>query len=163
MKPLDPKVIDILNDVLTAELTAINQYFVHSEMCRNWGYAKLAAVLRERSMEEMRDAQELIRRVLYFGGVPNVQRMNRVTIGETVPEQLKLDLDLERDAVDRLNAHIATLTTIGDNATADSFVEMLHDEERHANYQESQLTLIAQMGVENYLAQQIGEPEEAKK
>ena len=162
MKPLDPKVIDILNDVLTAELTAINQYFVHSEMCRNWGYAKLAAVLRERSMEEMRDAQELIRRVLYFEGVPNVQKMNRVSIGETVAEQLKLDLDLERDAVTRLNGHIATLTTIGDNATADQFVTMLHDEERHANYQESQLTLISQMGLENYLAQQIGEVEAAK-
>ncbi len=162
MKPLDPKVIDILNDVLTAELTGINQYFVHSEMCRNWGYARLAATLRERSMEEMRDAQELVRRVLYFGGVPNVQKMNRVSIGETIPEQLKLDLELEQDAIVRLNAHIATLTTIGDNATADQFVTMLHDEERHANYQESQLTLIAQMGVENYLALQVGEEEAAK-
>jgi len=162
MKPLDPKVIDILNDVLTAELAAINQYFVHSEMCRNWGYARLAAVLRERAMEEMRDAQELVRRVLYFGGVPNVQRMNRISIGETIPEMLKLDLDLERSAIERLNGHIATLTTIGDNATADQFVEMLHDEERHANYQEAQLTLIAQMGTENYLAQQVGEADEAK-
>jgi bacterioferritin len=146
--------------VLTAELTAINQYFVHSEMCRNWGYARLAAVLRERSMEEMKDAQELIRRILYFEGVPNVQRLHAITIGETVVEMLKLDLGLEQGAVDRLNAHIATLTTIGDNATADQFVEMLHDEERHANFQEQQLTLVAQMGVENYLAQQVGEGEE---
>ena len=160
MKPLDPRVIDMLNDVLTAELTAINQYFVHSEMCRNWGYARLAAVLRERSMEEMKDAQELIRRILYFEGVPNVQRLHAITIGETVVEMLKLDLGLEKGAVDRLNAHIATLTTIGDNATADQFVTMLHDEERHANFQEQQLTLVAQMGVENYLAQQIGEREE---
>ena len=160
MKPLDPRVIDMLNDVLTAELTAINQYFVHSEMCRNWGYARLAAILRERSMEEMKDAQELIRRILYFGGVPNVQRLHAITIGETVVEMLKLDLGLEQGAIDRLNAHIATLTTIGDNATADQFVEMLHDEERHANFQEQQLTLVAQMGLENYLAQQIGEGEE---
>ena len=162
MKPLDPKVVEILNDVLTTELTAINQYFVHSEMCRNWGYMRLAATLRERSMEEMRDAQELVRRILYFEGVPNVQRLNRISIGETVPEMLKLDLELERAAIERLNGHVATLTTIGDNATADDFVEMLHDEETHAHWQESQLALIAQMGVENYLAQQIGEGEEGK-
>lgn len=160
MKPLDPRVIEMLNDVLTAELTAINQYFVHSEMCRNWGYARLAAVLRERSMEEMKDAQELIRRILYFEGVPNVQRMHAISIGETVVEQLEADLALEKGAIDRLNAHIPVLTEIGDNATADSFVEMLHDEERHANFQEQQLTLIAQMGVENYLALQVGEAAE---
>jgi len=160
MKPLNPKVIELLNDVLTAELTAINQYFVHSEMCRNWGYARLAGILRERSMEEMKDAQELIRRILYFEGVPNVQRMHAISIGETVVEQLKADLALEKGAIDRLNAHIAVLTGFGDNATADQFVTMLHDEERHANFQEQQLTLVAQMGVENYLAQQIGEGEE---
>ncbi len=162
MKPKHPKVIEILNDVLSAELTAINQYFAHSEMCRNWGYDRLFKILRERSMEEMRDAQELIRRVLYFEGVPNVQRLHKISIGENVPEQLKLDLELERGAIERLNAHIVTLTELGDNATADQFVEMLHDEERHANFQESQLTLIAQMGVENYLAQQIGELEARK-
>jgi len=160
MKPLDPRVIEMLNDVLTAELTAINQYFVHSEMCRNWGYARLAAILRERSMEEMKDAQELIRRILYFEGVPNVQRMHAISIGETVVEQLQADLALEKGAIDRLNAHIPVLTEIGDNATADQFVEMLHDEERHANFQEQQLTLVAQMGLENYLAQQVGEAEE---
>jgi bacterioferritin len=163
MKPVDPKVVELLNDVLTAELTAINQYFVHSEMCRNWGYARLAAVLRERSMEEMRDAQELIRRILYFEGVPNVQRLHKITIGETIPEMLQLDLGTEQAAIERLNKHIDTLTQLGDNATADSFVTMLHDEEVHAHYQESQLALISQMGVENYLAQQIGEEEEAKK
>jgi bacterioferritin len=162
MKPLDPRVVEILNDVLTAELTAINQYFVHAEMCRNWGYRRLASVLRERSLEEMRDAQELVRRILYFEGVPNVQRLHKISIGETVPEQLKLDLELERAAIERLNGHIATLTEIGDNATADQFVEILHDEEVHANFQESQLTLIAQMGVQNYLAMQIGEGEDAK-
>jgi bacterioferritin len=157
MKPLDPRVIDILNDVLTAELTAINQYFVHSEMCRNWGYARLAGILRERSIEEMKDAQELIRRILYFEGVPNVQRMHAISIGETIPEQLKADLALEKGAIDRLNAHIPVLTEIGDNATADQFVVMLHDEERHANFQEQQITLIVQMGLENYLAQQVGD------
>jgi len=162
MKPLDPRVIDILNDVLTTVLTAINQYFVHSEMCRNWGYARLAAILRERSMEEMKDAQELIRRILYFEGVPNVQRMHAISIGETVVEQLQADLAIEKDAIDRLNAHIATLNTIGDNATADDFVTMLHDEERHANFQEQQLNLVAQMGLENYLAQMMGESEEGK-
>ena len=159
MKPLDPRVIEILNDVLTTELTAINQYFVHSEMCRNWGYGKLAAILRERSMEEMKDAQELIRRILYFEGVPNVQRMNAISIGETVPEQLAADLALEKAAIDRLNAHIATLSTIGDQATADDFVTMLHDEEAHAHYQEQQLSLVAQLGLENYLAQQLGDEE----
>ena len=158
----DPEVIEFLNEQLTAELTAINQYFVHSEMCRNWGYAKLAAILRERSMEEMKDAQELIRRILYFEGVPNVQRMHAISIGETIVEQLQADLALEKGAIDRLNAHIATLTTIGDNATADDFVTMLHDEEAHAHFQEQQLTMIAQMGLENYLAQMMGEGEEGK-
>ncbi len=162
MKPVDPKVVEILNDVLTAELTAINQYFVHSEMCRNWGYDRLAAKLRERSMEEMNDAQALIRRILFFEGVPNVQRLHKITIGETVPEQLQLDLEIERAAVGRLNRHVVTLTELGDNATADSFVEMLHEEEAHAHDQEKQISLIAQMGLENYLAQQMGEGEEKK-
>ena len=160
MKPADPKVIEILNDVLTAELTAINQYFVHSEMCRNWGYDRLAKKLRDRSMEEMNDAQALIRRILYFEGVPNVQRLHKITIGETVPEQLTLDLEIERAAVERLNRHILVLAELGDQATADTFVEMLHEEEGHAHDQEKQLSLIAQMGLENYLAQQMGEGEE---
>lgn len=162
MKPLDPRVVDMLNDVLTMELTAINQYFVHSEMCRHWGYARLAGILRERSMEEMTDAQELIRRILYFEGVPNVQRMHAISIGETVVEQLEADLALEKGAIDRLNAHVATLSTIGDHATADEFVTMLHDEEEHARFQEQQLHLVAQMGLENYLATMVGEGEEKK-
>ena len=155
MKPLDPKVIDILNDVLTAELTAINQYFVHSEMCRNWGYAKLAAVLRERSMEEMRDAQELIRRVLYFEGVPNVQRYWKVQVGQTVKEQLTADLGVEKKAIEMLNKHIELCRSVADHGSRELLEKILVNEEAHTDWLEAQLTLMDQVVEANCLAQQM--------
>ena len=103
----DPAIISMLNDVLTAELTAINQYFIHAKMCSNWGYERLAEHSREESIEEMKHADEIIERILFFDGVPNMQRLNPVRVGETVPEQFQLDLELEYEAVKRCNAGIA--------------------------------------------------------
>src|SRR5215472_9401758 len=98
------KIIDILNDVLTAELTAINQYFVHAEMCDNWGYDRLHAVIRKHSISEMKHAEKVIERILFLEGIPNMQRLGKINIGETVPEQFNLDHALELDAIKRLNA-----------------------------------------------------------
>lgn len=151
----DRKTIDLLNDVLTAELTAINQYFVHAEMCDNWGYDRLHHVIRKHSIGEMKHAEEIIERILFLEGVPNVQRLGTINIGETVPEQLKLDHALEIDAVKRLNAGIETCRTIDDNNTRHLLEEVLEDEEEHIDWIESQLMLIEQVGVQNYLAEQI--------
>src|SRR5712691_3319955 len=107
------QVITLLNDVLTAELTAINQYFIHARMCENWGYERLWKKLREESIGEMRDADRLIARILYLEGVPNVQRLGKVNVGQTVPEQLTLDLELERDAVTALNAGVELCRGLG--------------------------------------------------
>jgi bacterioferritin len=103
----NPDVIDALNDILSAELTAINQYYIHYKMCENWGYERLAAKNREESMEEMSHADKVIGRILYLEGVPNMQRLNPIRVGENVPEQHRLDLDLEREAADRLNHCVA--------------------------------------------------------
>src|SRR5437879_9958028 len=111
------QVVTLLNEVLTAELTAINQYFIHARMCENWGYERLWKKVREESIGEMRHADRLIARILYLEGVPNVQRLGKVNVGETVPEQLRLDLELERDAIRRLNAGIETARSLGDNGT----------------------------------------------
>ncbi len=148
-------VITLLNDVLTAELTAINQYFIHARMCENWGYERLWHKLREESIGEMKDADRLIERILYLEGVPNVQRIGKVNVGQTVPEQLKLDLEIERDAIRRLNDGIELVRGLGDNGSRDLLEDILEGEEAHANWIEAQMTLIAQMGEANYLAQQI--------
>ena len=149
------QVITVLNDVLTAELTAINQYFIHARMCENWGYDRLWHKLREESIGEMRDADRLIARILYLEGVPNVQRIGKVNVGQTVLEQLKLDLEIERDAIRRLNDGIELARGLGDNGSRELLEEILQGEEEHANWIEAQLTLVAQMGEANYLAQQI--------
>ena len=149
------QVITLLNDVLTAELTAINQYFIHARMCENWGYERLWKKLREESIGEMRDADRLIARILYLEGVPNVQRIGKVNVGQTVPEQLDLDLEIERDAIRRLNDGIELARSLGDNGSRELLEDILEGEEGHANWIEAQLTLIAQMGEPNYLAQQI--------
>ena len=149
------RIIELLNDVLTAELTAINQYFVHSKMCENWGYERLAKHHRDESIGEMKDADELIERILYLEGVPNLQRLGTVMVGETVPEQLRLDLELEREAIARLNAGIAACTEEGDNGTRDLLEEILEGEEDHADWLETQLNLIATIGEAHYLAQQM--------
>jgi len=151
------KLIEALNEILTGELTAINQYFVHAKMCDNWGYDRLAHKVREESISEMKHADELIERILFLEGVPNLQRLDKVLVGETVAEQLKLDLKLEEVAVPRFNKAIALAVQVADNTTRELLEGMLKSEEEHVDWLESQLTLIAQVGEQNYLAQQIRE------
>jgi bacterioferritin len=151
----DPQIIDALNEILTAELTAINQYFIHSRMCANWGYKKLAEKKREESIEEMRDAQALIDRILYLEGVPNLQRLNPVRVGEDPVEQHRLDLDLEVTAVGRLNKAIALCRDQSDNGTRDLLVHILEGEEKSVDWLETQLHLISQLGKELYLSEQM--------
>jgi bacterioferritin len=153
----DAEIIDVLNEILTAELTAINQYFIHAKMRENWGFPRLAAVARKESIEEMEDADKIIERILYLDGVPNLQRYNPVLVGETVPEQLKLELDTETAAIERYNRAVALAVAKGDNGTRELLAERLVDEESHADWLESQLHGMAPVGVENYLAQQIHE------
>jgi bacterioferritin len=149
------QVITLLNDVLTAELTAISQYFIHARMCENWGYERLWKKVREESIGEMRHADKLIERILYLEGVPNGQRLGRVNVGETVAEQLRLDLEVERAAVSMLNNGIELCRTLGDNGSRDLLEDILRGEEQHIDWIESQLTLIQQMGEAHYLAQQV--------
>lgn len=153
----DKATIQLLNEVLTGELTAINQYFCHARMCSNWGYKRLADHIRKESIDEMKHAQALIDRVLFLGGVPNVQRLGKVNIGETVKEQLTVDLALENEALPRLNAGIEQLRVAGDNGSRLLLEEILASEEHHVDWLEEQLELIAQIGEPNYLAQQIKE------
>jgi bacterioferritin len=149
------KLIEALNDVLTAELTGINQYFIHAKMCANWGYKRLADTNRKESVDEMKHADELIERILFLDGVPNMQRLGKVRVGETAPEQLKLDHGLELDAVGRLNKTIALAVDVGDNASRELLEKILVSEEDHVDWLEAQLELIKQVGEQNYLAQQI--------
>jgi bacterioferritin len=153
----DAQVIEVLNDVLTAELTSINQYFVDAKMLDNWGYDRLAAHFLEESIDEMKDADVLIERILYLEGVPNLQRLGTIRVGEDVVEKLNLALDLEREAIVRLNAGIALCVTLGDNGTRELLGHILEGEETHADWLETQLTLVAQVGATNFLAQQIHE------
>jgi bacterioferritin len=150
-------VIELLNDVLTAELTAINQYFVHARMCENWGYQRLANHVRDESIDQMRHAEKLIDRILYLEGVPNLQRLNPLTVGETVPEQFRLDLAVERHAITRLNEGIAICVAEGDNGSRELLEEILAAEEEHTDWLETQLELLSQIGDANYLAQQVRE------
>ena len=155
MKPADKKIVTLLNDVLTAELTAINQYFLHAEMCQNWGLERLYQIVRKHSIDEMKHAEEIIERILFLEGIPNVQKLNKINIGETVTEQLKSDLALEMEAVERLNAGIAQCIESNDGATRELLEEMLKSEEEHIDWIEAQLTLIQNIGLQNYLTQQI--------
>lgn len=155
MKPASPDIIKRLNEVLTLELTAINQYFLHAEMCGDWGFAKLYKVIRAESIDEMKHAEKLIERILFLDGLPNVQRLGKITIGETVKEQFELDLALEERAIPVLNAGIQQCRDEGDNGTRALFEGILVDEERHVDWLEAQLELIRQIGIENYLAQQV--------
>ena len=153
----DGEVIQVLNDVLCAELTAINQYFVHAMMCDNWGLKRLAKHMREESIGEMKHAEEVIDRILYLDGVPNMQKYMKVNVGQTVPEMHQFDLELERDAVGRLNPGIELCRGKGDNGSRQVLEKILNDEEHHIDWLEAQLTLIQTMGLQNYLAQQIDE------
>ncbi len=153
----DDQIIETLNEVLTAELTAINQYFLDAEMFNNWGYRRLAKVFRDNSMDEMKDAEELIARVLFLDGIPNVQRLGSVRIGETPVEKLRLALDVELEAVTRLRQAIEQCTSVGDHGSRDLFEKMLTGEEEHADWLETQLSLIDDIGEPLYLSQQLQE------
>jgi len=149
------QILSLLNDLLTNELTAINQYFVHAKMCQNWGYERLASKLREESIDEMKHADMVISRILFLEGVPNLQKLNKLRVGETVKEQLESDLQLEYTAINFLNQGVAAARTAGDNASEDLFTRILVSEEEHTDWIETQLELIRQVGEQNYLAQQI--------
>ena len=144
-------IIDLLNEVLTAELTAINQYFVDAKMLDNWGYERLGKRFRDESIDEMKDADELIERILYLEGIPNLQRLGAVRVGETPAEKLQLALALERDAIERLNRGVAVCLERGDNGSRDLLASILEGEEGHADWLETQLELIDRMGLQNYL------------
>ena len=151
----DARVIEALNDILSAELTAINQYFIHYKMCANWGYEKLANKKRHESIDEMKDADAVIERILYLDGVPNMQRLKPVRVGENPVEQHKLDLALETEAVARLNKAIALCREKADNGTREILEEILKGEEHAADWLEAQLHIVDEIGAENYLAEQI--------
>ena len=151
----NPEIIEALNEVLTAELTGINQYYMHSKMCKNWGYMKLAEKLRAESIEEMKHADQLIERILFLGGIPNMQRLNPVRVGENVHEQHKVDLTLEMEAAQRLNRAIELCRSKGDNGTRDMLEDMLGSEEDSIDWIEAQLHLIGEVGIQQYLAEQI--------
>ena len=148
-------IIELLNDVLTAELTAVNQYFLDAKMFDNWGYERLGKRFREESIDEMKDADALIERILFLEGLPNLQRLGTVRVGETAVEKLQLALDLEAEAIDRLNRGIARSVELGDNGTSELLEEILTGEESHADWLETQLELVRQVGDAHYLAQNI--------
>jgi bacterioferritin len=150
-----PEVIQILNDVLCAELTAINQYFIHARMLENQKYTKLAKHAQEESIGEMKHAQMMIDRILYLDGVPNMQKYMKINVGQDVPEQHQFDLAVEKDAVERLNRGIELSRTHGDNGSRLLLEQILAEEEGHIDWLEAQLLQIQQLGLANYLAQQI--------
>jgi len=154
----DPRTIEFLNEQLTAELTAINQYFLHAKMQENWGYTKLAAYTRHESIDEMKHAEILTDRILFLEGLPNYQRLFTLNIGETVPEQLRGDLTIEQEAVTRLRAGIEHMRSVGDVTSANIFEDILADEEHHIDYLETQLDLIEKLGEPLYLAQLVEQP-----
>ena len=156
----DPQIIEALNEILTAELTAINQYFIHSRMCRNWGYHRLAKKKYDESIDEMKDADKLIERILFLEGVPNMQRLQPVRVGEDPIEQHRLDLEMEVDAVQRYNRAIALARDKGDNGTRALLEENLRGEESGLDWLESQLHVVSQIGKERYLAEQLGDDED---
>ena len=151
------EVITVLNEVLTSELTAINQYFIHSKMCEDWGFHKLAAKKREESIEEMKHADIIIARILFLDGVPNMQRYFPVKVGEDAIEQHRVDLEVEYDAVKRLNAGIATCSEKSDNGTRELLETILQQEEEGIDWLEAQLHLVEMIGKERYLAEQLGD------
>lgn len=149
------QVIDKLNEILTAELTAINQYFIHAKLCRHWGFGRLAVKIREESIDEMKHADTLIERILFLEGIPNVQRYNKVNVGETVKEQFELDLQLEYEAIKRLNEAVILCRDAKDNTTREQLENILKSEEEHADWLETQLELIRNLGEQLYCSQQL--------
>ncbi len=148
-------VVDLLNKILTEELTVINQYFLHAKMCKNWGYDRLHDHVLDRSYGEMKDAKAVIDHILYLEGLPNMQRLGTVQIGETVPEQLKSDLAKEKAMVKMLTDGIEHCTKARDFTTRHMLEDMVKDEEEHIDWIETQLETISQVGLQNYLSEQI--------
>mgnify|MGYP001614015081 CR=1 FL=1 len=148
-------VVELLNKILTADLTAINQYFVHGKMCENWGYERLHHTVRQRSFDEMKDAEELIEHILYLEGVPNMQRLGTVNVGETVPEQFKVDLKAEQEMLKLLTDGVTHCAKVGDYTTRHMLEDMAEDVDDHIDWIETQLETIKQVGFENYLTEQI--------
>jgi bacterioferritin len=153
----DSDVLEALNEILTAELTTINQYFVHAKMCENWGYRRLAHHYREESIGEMKDADAIMDRILYLDGVPNMQRLNPVRVGQEAVEQLEVALDGEKENIARYNRVIALARERGDNGTREMLEGILHGEEESADWLEAQLHIVREIGKENWLAEQIKE------
>lgn len=155
MQPVSPRVVELLNEALTFELTVTNTYFLHARMLDNWGFGRLGKVFYDLSIDEMKDADAIINRVLMFDGHPNVQRLNPIQVGEDAEEMLRLALDSEKAAVAQFNAGAEECHELGDHGTAAVFEEMVRDEEQHADWFESQLDAIDRVGIAQYLAQQI--------
>ena len=155
MQPASPRVIELLNAALTFELTVTNTYFLSARMLDNWGMPKLGKVFYDLSIDEMKDADALINRILMFDGHPNVQRLGAIQVGEHPEEMLRLAVESERAAVAQFNAGAQECHALRDHGTAAVFEEMVRDEERHADWFESQLDLIGRVGVQQYLAQQV--------
>ena len=151
------EVLDILAEVLSAELTAINQYFIHSKLCKNWGYTTLGDYLRKESIDEMKHADLIMERILYFDGIPDLQKYMKINVGKNVAELLEHDLQLEYSAVERLNRGIEISVSMKDNGTRELLERILVAEEEHIDWIETQQNLIKEIGLENYLAQKIGE------
>ncbi|HEY7220201.1 MAG TPA: bacterioferritin [Candidatus Binatia bacterium] len=150
-----PEIIKILNDVLRKELTGINQYFIHSKMCKNWGYEVLAGVAWKESIEEMKHADQIIERILFLEGIPNLSAYDKISVGSSVQQQLSSDLGLEEAALVVLRGGIKTCLDANDNASRELLEHILVDEEEHVDWIETQLHQIKELGAENYLAQQI--------
>ncbi|HEX5512069.1 MAG TPA: bacterioferritin [Actinomycetales bacterium] len=155
MQPLSPRVVELLNSALTFELTVTNTYFLHARMLDNWGFSRLGKVFYDLSIDEMKDADELIQRILMFDGHPNVQKLNPITVGESAEEMLRLALDSEKAAVAQFNASAQECHDLGDHGTASVFESMVREEEEHADWFESQLDAIERVGLQQYLAQQL--------
>ncbi len=154
----DVRAIELLNEQLTSELTAINQYFLHAKMQENWGYTKLAAHTRSESMDEMRHAELLTDRILFLGGLPNYQKLLALRVGQTVKEQFECDMKIEQEVVERLRPAVEHCRGVGDVTTARIFEDILIDEEHHIDYLETQLDLIAALGEQLFLAQLVEQP-----
>jgi len=150
----NPKILELLNDRLSEELTAISMYMVHSEMCANWGYGKLHEAFEKQAIDEMKHAELLIGRILFLEGMPTVSKLNRMNIAATVPDMVQADEDAETGAIKTYNETIAAAVQLGDNGTREMIAKILQDEERHVDWAEVQREQIAQMGLQNYLANQ---------
>jgi bacterioferritin len=155
----NPKVLAELNKALQEELTAINQYFLHAEMCENWGYHKLSEFIKKQSIGEMKHAEVLIERILFLDGSPSMVPLD-LEVGGTVKGMIESDLSLELSAVKQYNDAVAIATKEGDNGSRDLLVELLKDEEEHVDFLEAQMYLITELGYERYLTMQMGESEE---